>query len=895
ILQYRHYLNRSGRARELNRVILLTPNEGLSLQHLEEFKLSGLPARIFKKENTSKIARVFVSSLFPEETSGREEIEIIDINKLRDEMGEKTVAVDAFEGNNLVLVDEGHRGSSGEEWKAKRDKLCAGGFSFEYSATFGQAMKKSSLVQEYARCILFDYSYKYFYRDGYGKEYKILNLADDRDEDKRRLFLTACLLAFYQQLKLFADKREEFAPFLLEKPLLVFVGGSVNAVRTENRRKVSDVVDILLFINDFIKEEEKSLSFIQRLLGGRPQLLDENGKEVFAGAFTYLHSLDLNGEQVYRDILNAVFNCPVPGAVLHVERFKNGEIGLRVGNNDYFGVINVGDDAELLKLCAANGLSTATKEISDSLFQQLNDRHSLVNVLIGSKKFSEGWNSWRVSTMGLMNIGRTEGSEIIQLFGRGVRLKGYGYSLKRSSALFGDDAPEYLEKVETLNIFGIRADYMRQFKEYLEEEGLPKDDDWLPFVLPVVKLPVDRRLKVIKIRDDADFKKKGPRPVLDLPDDRLLKYPVVVDWYPRVQALQSGGRRGVAVEAAATLETGRLTCEHLALLDLDAIYFELVRFKNGRNLHNLNITRSVIEDLLRRNDWYILYIPREELAFDFLEKARRWQEIAVALLKKYCERYYHFKQEEYESDKMEYISLAQYEERQAASNKKGNIIDEYRFRLQKSEVDLAVELGKLKEAIVGGELKDFSFGHLEAICFNRHLYQPLVYFEGNTVKVYPVALNKGERDFVVALRDYYNNNQDFFAGRVLYLLRNQGRGRGIGFFEANNFYPDFILWLLTDDRQYITFVDPKGLRNCDGTEDPKLKFYETVKNIERRLGDPGVVLHSFIISRTPLRQIRWWRDGLTEEYFEERHVFFPPEGSSEYIGKMLARVLYVIK
>ncbi|MDI9448478.1 MAG: hypothetical protein QM303_07670 [Bacillota bacterium] len=149
---------------------------------------------------------------------------------------------------------------------------------------------------------------------------------------------------------------------------------------------------------------------------------------------------------------------------------------------------------------------------------------------------------------------------------RGVRLKGYGYSLKRSSALFGDDAPEYLEKVETLNIFGIRADYMRQFKEYLEEEGLSKDDDWLPFVLPVVKLPVDRRLK----------------------------YPVVVDWYPRVQAQQSSSRRGVTAEAAAKLENGWLTGEHLALLDLDAIYFELVRFKNERNLHNLNITRSVL-------------------------------------------------------------------------------------------------------------------------------------------------------------------------------------------------------------------------------------------------------------------------------------------------------------
>ena len=68
-----------------------------------------------------------------------------------------------------------------------------------------------------------------------------------------------------------------------------------------------------------------------------------------------------------------------------------------------------------------------------SLFADINNESSPVNILIGSKKFNEGWSSWRVSVMGLMNVGRSEGSEIIQLFGRGVRLKGFEYSLKRSS------------------------------------------------------------------------------------------------------------------------------------------------------------------------------------------------------------------------------------------------------------------------------------------------------------------------------------------------------------------------------------------------------------------------------------------------------------------------------
>ena len=61
------------------------------------------------------------------------------------------------------------------------------------------------------------------------------------------------------------------------------------------------------------------------------------------------------------------------------------------------------------------------------------------------------------------------------------------------------------------------------------------------------------------------------------------------------------------------------------------------------------------------------------------------------------------------------------------------------------------------------------------------------------------------------------------------------RGKGIGFFEAWNFYPDFILWLLVNEKQYINFIDPKGLRNRKGIDDPKIAFYKTIKSIENDL------------------------------------------------------------
>src|SRR5208283_4350032 len=101
----------------------------------------------------------------------------------------------------------------------------------------------------------------------------------------------------------------------------------------------------------------------------------------------------------------------------------------------------------------------------------------------------------------------------------------------------------------------------------------------------------------------------------------------------------------------------------------------------------------------------------------------------------------------------------------------------------------------------------------KAIWFGRHLYEPLLYVDHKIVEISPVPLNKGERRFVEDLEAFHGNDSGYFAGKELYLLRNLSKGRGVGFFEAGNFHPDFIVWLLTEDRQHVVFVDPKGIRN----------------------------------------------------------------------------------
>lgn len=110
-------------------------------------------------------------------------------------------------------------------------------------------------------------------------------------------------------------------------------------------------------------------------------------------------------------------------------------------------------------------------------------------------------------------------------------------------------------------------------------------------------------------------------------------------------------------------------------------------------------------------------------------------------------------------------------------------------------------------------------------------------------------------------------------------------GRGVGFFEAGNFHPDFILWLLASGRQHVIFVDPKGIRNV-GATDPKIQFYETIKEIEQRLGNPDVQIHSFIVSNTPSHTMAMLWD-MKKSDMASRHVVFQEEDKDTYVRSML--------
>lgn len=169
----------------------------------------------------------------------------------------------------------------------------------------------------------------------------------------------------------------------------------------------SDILNVVRFLAGFLNDEADTKKWLADLLANTARLLDAKGNNIFHNRFTPL--MPFNADVVYSGILKLLFNTDARQRlkVVNLKRSK-GELALRVGNAEPFGLIN---------------------------------------------------------------MDQGEGSQIIQLFGRGVRLKRKAYSLKHSTT---GQRPKgvHLERLETLNILGVNAGYMAAFKDYLKEEGI---------------------------------------------------------------------------------------------------------------------------------------------------------------------------------------------------------------------------------------------------------------------------------------------------------------------------------------------------------------------------------------------------------------------------------------
>jgi hypothetical protein len=889
-LNYRQYLHYN--KEPLDNILLITPNEGLSQQHIDELQASNISAVRFDLNESGLLMN-------------KGGVKVTEITKLvLEKTGEgESIPVEAFEGNNLIFVDEGHKGSGGDAWRKVRDALGATGFTFEYSATFGQALtaaKNDALTAEYGKAIAFDYSYRYFYNDGYGKDFHILNLRDETTTDQTDMLLLANLLSFYEQQCVFSDQGESLRPYSLKKPLWVFVGKSVNAVYTEKKRAQSDILTVVRFLHRLLAERAWAIEHIGQLLQAKSGLIDPDGYDIFADKFTSLRNSGIDAEAVYRDILAKVLHAPagIGGSGLHLCSIRGsvGELGLKVGGaEDYFGLIYIGDPEKFRKLVEAeDGIIMEEDTFSGSLFDGINEPKTTIEVLIGARKFIEGWNSYRVSNMGLLNIGRSEGSQIIQLFGRGVRLWGRDRTLKRSSALDGRH-PDHIKLLETLNIFAVRANYMDRFRDYLEREGVATEG---LLELPLLIQPnvdfLNKELVIPRVDDGRDF--VVDTAVMLEPDPNVR--PVSVDMSTKVHRLDSSEEGPMDAQASAGAEV-LIPPGSLGLVDWESIYLNLLEYKAQKGWGNLLVQPDAPRKILAyRSESGALYSLSAEDAVvnpQNTDDLERLQEAVTNMVRKYADALYRHRREQWASEHLIYKTL---DERDP--NLRFNISDaddsstgQYIVSVPRSENALIQEIEELIKD--SHELYDneAAAGALPRIHFDRHLYQPLLLECDAEIKISPLGLNESEQQFVRDLREYWKKEQDnALAGAEIFLLRNLSRGTGMGFFAASGFYPDFILWIKTEDTQRIVFIEPHGMLHAKAyRHDDKAQLHERLPGLAAAMERPDVKLDSFIVSATGYEDLyKSYDDGAWDrERFAEKHILFP-EQDGDYIARIIGCV-----
>ena len=171
----------------------------------------------------------------------------------------------------------------------------------------------------------------------------------------------------------------------------------------------SDILQILALFHRALHDEDWLQAGMADILNGHSGLKNEDGADAFENEFDYIRNATLKTDDVYRKIFGGRGNFSV-----HEIRSADGELALKAGENPYFGVVNIGSVAKVKKELEAKGITLEVDAVSPSLFDTIKRDASTINVLIGSKKFIEGWDTWRVSSMGLLNIGTGQGPQIIQ-------------------------------------------------------------------------------------------------------------------------------------------------------------------------------------------------------------------------------------------------------------------------------------------------------------------------------------------------------------------------------------------------------------------------------------------------------------------------------------------------
>lgn len=727
---------------------------------------------------------------------------ITDVDKI-EQLSYKTVLNN---GKWYVLLDEAHKGEKEDSIRqAYYSILASKGFIFSFSATFTDTVDIVTTA--------YNFNLKKFIETGYGKhitvsgqEYKNWNRrkGEFSEEDKTQMVVKSLLVL--TAIKKEAAFIKSYHPELYHNPLLITIANEVNTLDAElklffkqlaivasgkyNIEIAKEVLsaDLLVHKEYQFKTAEIPPSFIQ--------IVDNITKE---------------------DILKHVFNASAFGKIEYTRIVNNSrEVAFRLKTADvgkHFCLLVASDATKWSDNVLENYEYTETP-LTKSYFRTINHQDSDINILLGSRIFTEGWDSNRPNVVNFINIGVDEGAQkfVLQAIGRGVRIQPIPGVRKRLDYIVNPEETKTLERyidikakaeiierklpIESLFLFATKKEVIKNITENL---GREKDaDDW-KILKQLSKTKIPHELLIPKYEEV----------VADVPAYSINKkeYSELLEFVG-----VSASTRDKIVLMQSPINVSKTLVSTL----------QKIRVSENFNLTISHSQRKPMDNLLLLNNHFHQKPKRLKSFAPVLTEINHFEKIEIANLPE---------------DKLKLLEQAIVDSLKGKSqyDSVSDIVGAYNDkRIDDQELQEQLKLFDNKNKPIEYSYNGLKL-ELNANFLIEHYYNPIILTSEAHHQLFKhIIWVQSEVEFLKKLDEeraqlekyewWYFSKIDETTDNVSIPYYDTGEQ------EYRNFFPDFVFWLKEKDtdRLIIKFIDPKGKITGIGNAEDKAKGFEDI-------------------------------------------------------------------
>ncbi|HOF45129.1 MAG TPA: DEAD/DEAH box helicase family protein [Candidatus Pacearchaeota archaeon] len=676
------------------------------------------------------------------------------------------------DGNWYLILDEAHKGE--KETSLRQQYFMAltkSGFLFNFSATFTDQLDIITTI--------YDYKLDTFLKDGYGKKLYVSDAnfqsfsrrdnTDFTDNDKKNIIVQSLLVLALAKSHFY--KLRSINRNLYHAPLLVTLANSVN----------TEEADLKIFFKLLSKIATGDFDF-EKAKNNLVNKLEESKKYLFGLGEIDLHLIAELREFKEKDFREAVFNSRNKGNIEVVKfRENQGELAFKLVNGDkYFMLIRASNVIEWEN----NTLSgyEIGRVIEESFFDDINKKND-INILLGSRVFTEGWDSNRPNIINYINIGVSDEAKkyVLQSIGRGIRIEPIPHKRKRFESLendiFSDSERENIVKsnkiLESLFIFATNKEVIKNILEGLEKQSSP---EW-------INLSGINKNESIKEKDLPIFIPAFEGSVLN-----EKPFWIGANEFTEVSELvKKAGPKVLLLKNNIRLRTYKKVCDQ------------------NNFIVGTRRRKRTPENILFVADSYFNEPIKKLSGIKILEgEISHYQEIMTNL----C-------QEEAEKLERDILKIV-----------KPRMTEEQIDRLfEEKKITLKEYKEKIKELATKDSFEALN-NYLEFKILEEHYYSPIL-FKKDSEHFQHIIKEQSEIDFLEALKNYLTDKHSNLKSCEWWYFSKIDQAIdkiGIPYFDSElgeyrTFFPDFIFWLKKNNKYYLKFIDPHGVQFIGNSAD----------------------------------------------------------------------------